>query len=57
MAKKVLVKLDLQLQKEIEVEEGQEVEDVIYDEGLCAIRYEGVQGWEVINDNYEVVSE
>jgi hypothetical protein len=57
MAKKVLVKLDLELQKEIEVEEGQEVEDVIYDEGLCAIRDQGVEGWEVIDDNYQVVSE
>lgn len=57
MAKKVLVKLDLELQKEIEVEEGQEVEEAIFDEGLCAIRDEGVQGWEVINDNYEVISE
>lgn len=52
------MRLELELYKDIELEEGQELEDVIFDKGgLATIRDEGVQGWELDNDNYEVVEE
>jgi hypothetical protein len=48
------VKMVLELEKEIDLKDGQELEQVIREEALTLLD-EGIYGWTVIDDEWEVI--